>query len=251
MQKLACQCKDYSSILQLSNKLIESDLYSLAKEWLEIARAKGFADATDRLGELYLYGLGGNHDPGKAWDLFEEAIEKEHGSKASAHMHMGDMLMGSEYDPKHEVRGNSWYAWMHYRYARILGCSGIDEKINEARSETDCQLSIRLKGEELERMGAFFLVPSDYRCNHIKHAHYSELAGLLAQGNSMEWISKMKGLSISEIERIIQCNKIGELKEQGYSAERISEELQIPVDDVYNEIHGIMETLWTFRVRRT
>ena len=66
----------------------------------------------------------------------------------------------------------------------------------------------------------------------------------------MEWVSKVTGLSVSEIERTIQCNKIGEFKEQGYSAERISEELQIPVDDVYMEINGIMSTLWTFRVRR-
>ena len=250
MPKLTCQCKDYSSILKLANGLIENELYSLAKEWLEIARAKGFADATDRLGEFYLYGLGVDHNPLEAWYLFLEAIEKEHGTKASAYKHVGDMLMGSEHDPKHVVRSNSWYAWLHYNYARILGYTGIDEIINKARSETDSELSILLKGEELERMGAFFLVPSDYRCYHIKHVDYSQIAEMLAQGDSMEWVSKVTGLSVSEIERTIQCNKIGEFKEQGYSAERISEELQIPVDDVYMEINGIMSTLWTFRVRR-
>ena len=250
IQKLTCQCKDYSSILHLSNKLIENELYSLAKEWLECARAKGFSDATDRLGELYLYGLGGKPDPAMAWDLFEEAIKKEYGSKASAYMHMGDMLMGSKYDPTHEVRENPWYAWMHYRYARILGCSEIDEKINEARSATDRELTLLLCVER-ERMGAFFLVPSDYRCYHIKSRYYSEIAAMLDQRDSMEWVGTVHGLSDSEINRILQCNKIGELKERGYSAERISEELQIPVDDVYIEIHGIMETLWTFRVRRT
>lgn len=249
LRKLICKCGEETAIEQFAERLIAKKLYLAASEWLEVARSMGSAVATDQLGKLYLCGLGVAHDPGIAWDLFVEATEKAHGSKASAYKHLGDMWMGSEHDPMHVIRENPYYAWLHYNKAKQLGCCGLDIIIEEARVATDRQLSYLLDTDTLERMGNFFMVPSDYRCNHIKNSYYSEIANMLDNGDSVEWVAQVHGLTVQELERVIQCNKIAEYKERGYSAEAISKELNISIEIVYSEIAGIMCTLKCHGIR--
>jgi len=249
LRKLICKCGEETAIEQFATRLMAKKLYLAASEWLEVARSMGSAVATDQLGQLYLCGLGVAHDPGIAWDLFMEATEKAHGSKASAYKHLGDMWMGSEHDPTRVIRENPYYAWLHYNKAKQLGCCGLDTMIEKARTATDRQLTYLLDTDTLERMGNFFMEPSDYRCNHINNAHYSRIASMLDNGDSAEWVAKVHGLTVQELERVIQCNRIAEYKERGYSAEAISKELNISVDMVYSEIAGIMYTLKCHGIR--
>lgn len=249
LRKLICKCGEETAIEQFANRLIAKKLYLAASEWLDVARSMGSAIATDQLGQLYLCGLGVEHDPGKAWDLFTEATEKAHGSKASAYKHLGDMWMESKHDPQHIIRKNPFYAWLHYNEAQRLGFVGLDKIIEIAKQETDLQLSTLLDADTLEQMGSFFMEPSDYRCNHIKNAYYSKITNMLDNGDSVEWVAKVHGLTVQELERVIQCNKIAEYKEHGYSAEAISKKLNISVDMVYYEIAGIMSTLKSLGVR--